>query len=207
MSRTPHAAALVMLAAAAALSACVMPADRVAADKDIGRWRPVEAQRARIEIDRDAGVGVVAAREKRTAQGEMIEELMLGNDTAAPGENTLTLAVDYGPASFLLADPYAVKVGQYAMTPAAMPGTMRAAFPKAQIAATPEIRANRYGPYSYLAAEYAGTARCVYAWQVVSSDQTGGPSFRKASVQLRVCGRTKDPIELLKTFDTFRLAL
>jgi hypothetical protein len=198
---------LALVAGTLVLAGCALPSDRLAADRDAARWIPIEPQRARIDIGRDTGIDALAAREKRTVQGELIEEITLANDTAAPGGNVLTLAVDYGPSSFLLADPYAVKVGQYAMTPTTVAAATRQVFDKAQQVTAPEIRANRYGPYSFITAEYPGVAHCALAWQVVSPDLLPTIPFRKASVRMRVCGRAADTATLLRAFDTFRLAL
>ncbi|WP_158047373.1 hypothetical protein [Skermanella pratensis] len=111
------------VAAALLTSACVTTSDpypAAAVSGDIGRWVPVEPGRARVALAAPTAVEPLAAREFRTAQGELVQTLTLPNNTAVPGDNELVAAFDHGPASIFQADIHAAKVGRYAMEPASL---------------------------------------------------------------------------------------
>lgn len=198
----------VALLGAAALAACAGTGGTAADRADLGRWMPIEPAMARVQLAPNGEAGAaVAARELRTTQGELVQEVTLANPTAIPGQNALTLMVDYGPPSLFAVDHHAPKVGRYAMTPAVLAAATREALAGAAPEGQPEMRANRYGPYSYVAAGQPGGVRCVYAWQGLEGGTAAfGASFRRAAVTLRVCDRARRDEDLLSLFDGLSFA-
>ena len=204
------------LAAALLTSACITPgdpyfntysstgfgADRTGPATEIGRWVPVEPGRARVAITQAGSQEALAGREMRTTQGELVQTLTLANNTAVPGDNQITAAFDYGPASIFQTDIYAPKVGRYRIGPENLGGILNEVLPRANILGAPQIRQNRYGLYGFVAAEYPGQAQCVLAWQVLDGP-SGAP--RRTGIQMRLCDAHAQAADLIAPFDTLRL--
>ncbi|HZH26715.1 MAG TPA: cellulose biosynthesis protein BcsN [Azospirillaceae bacterium] len=199
--RAKHAAAIACLAVAA----CVherADLDLRADARPVGHWRVLEPTRVRAELDLP-GVG---ARERRTRDGELVQDLVLANDTRVAGENRLTLAVDYGPPDGRVrAD--GPRLGRYGFTPAELEAELARALPGARIAPGPVLRSNGYGPYYAVTAEYPGEAACVFAWQVIDGGAHLPPGARRASLVLRWCTRAANADGPLRAFDRLRLAV
>jgi hypothetical protein len=194
------------LAPAVVLAACAAPGygPTAGAAVETGRWMPVDATGARIAAP--GSPEVLAAREMRTSQGELIQEVTLANRTALPGQNRLSLSVDYGPPSLLAADPYAVRVGRYTMTPQSLALETRESLSAGNIPDQPGARANRYGIYNYVDVEHPGGVRCILVWQSLPTD-TVFARIRRAAAEYRMCDVGRSVEELLKPFDDLQLTL
>jgi hypothetical protein len=117
-----------------------------------------------------------------------------------------SLSVDYGPPSLLAADPYAVRVGRYTMTPQSLALETRESLSAGNIPDQPGARANRYGIYNYVDVEHPGGVRCILVWQSLPTD-TVFARIRRAAAEYRMCDVGRSVEELLKPFDDLQLTL
>lgn len=141
------------------------------------------------------------ARELRNLQDELLQELVLTNDTYLEGENSLTLAIDFGRGGF--GGRRNGTIGEYAFDNDFVRRTALQRFSGAQRVGTASARQGTYGIFHFINAEYRD-GQCIYAWQVVDGDELRR-DVRRASVQFRACRQDASVQDLLRIFASLRL--
>jgi hypothetical protein len=171
-----------------------------------GPWQPVPNDQAGVRFTTAPAPGIVMARQRTGHDGERITEVMLANET-----------VDYGANQVLIAfreqaddRPLAVdsEVLTFRFTPAMLDRNVELLLKGARRTSEPAPRRNRYGPYSFVTAEYPGSSHCVYAWQHIDGSAMGyGHAGGDATVQFRFCDPHRDSQALIELFDGIVLNL
>ncbi len=190
---------------ALALSACVTtgdPTTRYVGVVDTG-WSEIPVERARVGIPSSHGFSALEARELRHPEGELLQEVVFSNASYLPGENRITIAVDFKRGTF--AGYRDGTVGEYDFDEDFIRRQAVQQFSGAQQVGTPSARQSALGLFYFISAEYRD-GRCVYAWQVVEGDRLR-KDVKRASIQLRACDQTKSVQDLLQVFANLRLAV
>lgn len=202
MTRTARRLVQMMLAAGAmAVAACTTaesPNLRYVGVVDTG-WTEIPVQQVRVVFPDDAGIAGLEARELAGVNDELLQELVLTNDTYLEGENSITLAVDFG-RGFSRRES---TIGEYVFDDAFVRRTAIQRFAGAQRVGTATARQGAYGVFHFITADYRG-GRCIYAWQVIDGDDLRR-DVRRASVQFRACGQDTSVQDLLRIFTDLRV--
>jgi hypothetical protein len=203
-------AAVRMIAFAIGLSitACVPGAHRQDAPgkRLLDPWQPVAPERSGVGFVGAEAPGAVAARERTGPDGVRIVELVLANHTLDFGENKLLVVARPGPD----VGPLSIdqELTAFDLDQTVVQANFDILLRGARRVSEPRPGRNRYGTYHYVAAEYPGSSRCVYAWQHVdSTGSSSGRTVTDASVQFRFCDPHKTPDQLIEVFDGIDLAL
>jgi hypothetical protein len=148
----------------------------------------------------------VAARERVGHDGVRIVELVLANDTLDFGENKVLVAARATPDDRPLSvdqEPIAFDFDRTVVEE-----NFAILLRGARRTSEPQSRRNRYGTYHYVAAEYPGSSRCVYAWQHIDNDAVSlSRKVADASIQYRFCDQQRSPEQLIELFDGIDLEL
>ena len=145
-----------------ALSACVAtenPATRYVGVLDAG-WSQIPVERARVNLPSTGGLAPLEARELRSPQGELLQEVVLSNDSYLPGENRVTVAIDFKRGTF--AGHRDGTMGEYAFDEDLVRRTTIQQFSGALDVGQPSARQGPYGIFYFIPAEYRD-GNCVYA--------------------------------------------
>jgi cellulose biosynthesis protein BcsN len=142
-------------------------------------------------------------RARREVRGHYIDErVVLANQTATAGENavvvhTLWRGTPHAPVFHgRMPNPFTEgKIGQ----------RIADAFGDWAKVSAPRDRANRHGPYRYVAATAEG-ARCVLAWQMIDAVAAITHESQSYAVESRGCDPERDPEQLVALFDQIDLA-
>ncbi len=184
------------------LSACAAgpdPSIRYVGVVDTG-WSDIPVQQVRISFPDEAGMTGLEARELRHLQSELLQELVLTNDTYLEGENSVTLAVDFGRGGL---GGRRQTIGEYAFDEAFVRRTALERFGGAQRVGPATARQGTYGIFHFITAEYRG-GQCIYAWQLVDGDDLRR-DVKRASVQFRACQQDTSVQDLLRIFASLRI--
>ena len=184
----------------AACTAAPDPSVRYVGVVDTG-WSDIPVQQVRVIFPEDAGLAGLEARELRHEQIELLQELVLTNDTYVEGENSLTLAVDFGRRGF--GGRRTDTIGEYSFDDEFVRRTALQRFSGAQRVGQASARQGPYGIFHFIPAEYRD-GQCIYAWQIVDGDELPR-DVRRASVQMRACGQNASVQELLRVFASLRI--
>jgi Cellulose biosynthesis protein BcsN len=139
----------------------------------------------------------------REVQDNYIDErVVLANQTATAGENVIDVHTYWRgtahPALFAgpMPNPFAAdKISK----------RIADAFGDWAEVSAPRDRANRHGPYRYVAATADGV-RCVLAWQMIDAVAAITRESETYAVEYRVCDPKREPEQLVALFDRIGLA-
>ncbi|HEX6142548.1 MAG TPA: cellulose biosynthesis protein BcsN [Geminicoccaceae bacterium] len=189
---------VVLIGALAACSGTSRP-DAGGARPSAG-WESVPPERADVRFETAGAPEVIAARRRAGPDGVRFYEVSLANRTLDFGENKVIVAMREradGQAAATESDLVA-----FDFTPALIDQNFELLLQGARRASAPVARRNRYGPYHFLAAEYPGSSRCVYAWQQVEGGFAAtGRAGGAATLQFRFCDPEQTPAEMIEMFD------
>ncbi|NBC95146.1 MAG: cellulose biosynthesis protein BcsN [Deinococcus-Thermus bacterium] len=165
-------------------------------------WQPLAPLDAAV-WDPDGPLQVVAAQQRRGAY-EMVQELVLENDTGMPGENRITVVVDRGPVFGRQGgEP---RYGTWRYRPEDVAAMVGEAFPGPAIVDEPVLRSNAYGPFYSVEARYGAGTTCLLAWQIVDAAAETIEANR-VSLRYRECRRTDATDAMLDRFRSLRLTV
>ena len=156
-------------------------------------------ERAAVRIDTADAPEVVAVRRRNGLDGVRLYEVSLANRTLDFGENKIIVAARDQPDERPLA--IASDLAMFGFTPAVVDQNLDLLLKGARRTSAPAARRNRYGPYHFIAAEYPGSSRCVYAWQEVEGGFATPGRTGAAALQFRFCDPDQAPGEMIEMFD------
>lgn len=171
-------------------------------------WRRIQPAALPATLPDDPRFSVIAARTRTTGAIYKSYIAVLGNPTALPGENRLSIDVHTLPDSLLGALVQPARVFPVPLyTTETLAATMAKEFPDMTVKVAPSALRNRYGEYDYAVAQDALNT-CVLAWQLVSDHKRLLPERIEAvRMEYRVCGTSRNPRVLLNGFDGLVLTL
>ena len=139
---------------------------------------------------------------RRDLDGTTLQErVVLANDTASPGENTIAVRTEWRGSWPLrwftrgLPTPF---------TAEAIQARIDTEFPDRTAITPPLDRRNRHGDYRYVAAEHDDML-CVLAWQLIDAEAAVTEQVHSFAVEFRFCQQQGDPDQLLALFDQIEL--
>lgn len=188
------------------LSACAPGFRRDNGDRLPTTWARVPPDDVPVILPAGGSVRAIAAR--RRTIGDIFQSyiLVLSNPTVLPGENRLSLDVEWVPESIYGAlvrpdRPYPVPL----YTEERLQATMEREFPDMETAIGDTVRRNRYGEYDFATARGENEI-CVLAWQLIDDRRRVLPETVAAiRLEWRVCGNGASPAPLLAAFDRLTL--
>lgn len=202
MKRNRRIHLLICALAGFVLSGCATAQDpgiRYVGVVDTG-WSDIPVEQVRVSLPDADGMAGLEARELRHLQTELLQELVLTNDTYLEGENSVTLAVDFGRGGF---GGRRQTIGEYAFDEAFVRRTAIERFAGAQRVGKATARQGTYGIFHFISADYLG-GRCIYAWQIIDGDELRR-DVKRASVQFRACQQNSSVQDLLRIFADLRI--
>ncbi|MBP2231748.1 hypothetical protein J2847_005067 [Azospirillum agricola] len=171
-------------------------------------WRRVQPTALPVSLPDNPQFPIVAARMRSTGAVYKSYSVVLGNPTALPGENRLTVDVQTLPDSLFgaLVQPARVfPVPLYTLE--SLTRTLAAEFPDMTATVADAARRNRYGDYDYAIAQDEENT-CVLAWQLITDRARMLPERIEAvRLEYRACGTSRNPRVLLQPFDGLVLIL
>ncbi|MBP2299172.1 cellulose biosynthesis protein BcsN [Azospirillum picis] len=171
-------------------------------------WRRIQPAALPVTLPPAADVPVVAARMRDTGTVYKSYLAVLGNPTALPGENRLSIDVQTLPDSLLGAlvqPPRIFPVPLY--TSETLMAKTRKEFPDMEVKLAEVSRRNRYGDYDYVVAQNLANS-CVLAWQLLTDHKRMLPERIEAvRLEYRACGMGDNVRALLAPFDGLVLTL
>lgn len=193
---------MALLALGALLSGCAPGFRRDLGDRLPTLWSRVQPGDVPVLLPTDGGARPIAAR--RRTIGEVFDSynLILSNPTSLPGENRLSLDVEWVPDSIFGAmtrpdRPYPVPL----YTEERLLKTLSREFPDMDPAVGDTVRRNRYGDYDFAIARNE-TSACVLAWQLIDDRERILPETLAAiRLEWRVCGSGRSVEALLRPFE------
>ena len=154
-------------------------------------WESVPPERADVRFEAADAPDVIAARRRIGHDGVRLYEVSLANRTLDFGENKVIVATREQRDQ----RPLAVEsdLATFEFTPAVVERNADLLLKGARRTSPPTTRRNRYGPYHFIAAEYPGSSRCVYAWQEVEGGFLAAGGDGDAALQFRFCDPERPP--------------
>lgn len=194
--------AVALLALGTLLSGCAPGFRRDLGDRLPTLWSRIQPGDVPVLLPADGSVRAIAAR--RRTIGEVFDSynLVLANPTSLPGENRLSMDVEWVPDSILGAlsrpdRPYPVPL----YTEERLLATLKREFPDMDPAIGDTVRRNRYGDYDFAMARNT-TSVCVLAWQLIDDRERILPETLAAiRLEWRVCGNGRSAEALLRPFE------
>ncbi|MEM7021030.1 MAG: cellulose biosynthesis protein BcsN [Pseudomonadota bacterium] len=133
---------------------------------------------------------------------DMLERVVLANNTTAPGENEIVVRTKRRGTlvTYMLRggfdNPY---------SEGSVKDRIAEEFPGHADVSTPLDRANRHGPYRYVTATY-GDVHCILAWQLMDAQAAATGQTHTFAVDMRLCDKDRDTDELIALFDQIDLS-
>lgn len=193
------AAMILLIAMIAGCSSAYRP-NSTGEPRHFSAWEDVPPERADVRFESADAPEIIAARRRTSGAGVGLYEVALANRTLDFGENKVIVATMSEPDPRPLA--IASELTMFGFTPEAIDQNVSLLLQGARQTSPPVARRNRYGPYHFIAAEYPGSSRCVYAWQEVEGGLGPvGPRDGRAAVQFRYCDPEQAPADMIAMFD------
>lgn len=171
-------------------------------------WQRIQPAALPVTLPDSPLFPIVAARTRATGDVYKSYIVVLGNPTALPGENRLTMDVQTLPDSLfgaLVQPPRVFPVPLY--TSQTLAAALAREFPDMTVKVADGARRNRYGDYDYAVAQDEENT-CVFAWQLISDHERTLPERIEAvRMEYRVCGTARNPRVLLQPFESLVLTL
>jgi hypothetical protein len=168
-------------------------------------WESVPPERAAVRFDGSDAPAVVAVRRRFDQGGGWMYDIALENDTLDPGENRIVLATrgskDQSPSA-------KSDLAAFDLAPDVINQNFDLLLKGARRTSTPAIRRNRYGPFHFVAADYPGSSRCIYAWQEIEpgANRLAGTD-NTTSLQFRFCDPDLSSGDLIAMFEKIVIEL
>jgi hypothetical protein len=170
-------------------------------------WVEVDPSQALVGFNLPNPPKVVAVRERHVNEVLFVQEIVLENTTALPGENVLRVAFSFAPTF-----PW-VLVNAGSEEDAARILNMKGGRPTKEsldeafgalpyeIASYPPHTA--YGVYGFAITPPSEPETCVVSWQRVNAEAEILPeTMRSLGMRMRYCGQEKQPGEILTLFES-----
>ena len=196
-----------LLGVFAVLAGCA-PYRQDLTDPNPSAWSRLSTGAVPAILPADSPVKAVAARTRTHASSYRSYRAVLSNGTTLPGENRLSIDVEYTPRHFLeFVDPPPRLFPIPLYTAETLTATLESEFPDLAAEQAHAPRRNRYGLYDYAVA-HRGRDSCVLAWQLLDDRKRMLPdTLRAIRLEWRVCGTNTEPAALLAPFDQLKLTV